>query len=138
MLLLVDSDGPVEKDDSPWEYLTKKFNESFPKLSDKHAHLFVQTMETWLISDIEALQSYYGAGFNAKAIPNTSDLEKIPKDRLTPALERATQSTKKGEYEKIDHAAELLKKIDPHRARRVHWCGRLFNTVESWLTEQTI
>jgi hypothetical protein len=137
LILLVDSDGPVGKKNSPWTYFAQKFNEIFPKLPDKNAHLFVQTMETWLISDIEALHSYYGAGFNAKAIPNTNDPEKIPKDRLVPSLERASRSTQKGEYQKIDHAAELLKKIDPNRARVAHWCGRLFTTIESWLVEQS-
>ncbi|UFP94934.1 DUF4276 family protein [Gloeobacter morelensis] len=93
-------------------------------------HLMVQTMETWLVADIDALRRYYGQGFNSSALPQRQNLEEEPKQAIYAALTRATQQTQKGEYAKIKHASQLLGKIRPDRiAAR---CPR-FALLTQWL-----
>jgi hypothetical protein len=131
LMLLVDSDGPLPEGAAIWTYLNKTFGWSAPDLTDDHAHLFVQAMEAWLVSDPEALRAYYGPDFNAKPIPNTNEPEKIPKDRLVPALEQATRSTSKGKYHKIQHAGDLLARLNPDIVRQnAASCNRLWTTIE--------
>lgn len=90
----------------------------------------VQTMETWLVADIDALRRYYGQGFNSSALPQRQNLEEEPKQAIYAALTRATQQTQKGEYAKIKHASQLLGKIRPDRiAAR---CPR-FALLTQWL-----
>ena len=90
----------------------------------------VQAMETWIVADPDALAAYYGQRFLAKALPDTANLENVPRATITNALERATRHTQKGMYHKIRHASEILQRIDPQRVRqRCPACARLFRTL---------
>ena len=128
-VLLIDSDGPVRAGLSPWEYIEQKFG--WPKLDSdvEQGHFFVQVMETWFIADIETLRKYYGEGFNPNSIPRNADVEAIPKDQLLDGLEAATRRTKKGEYHKIKHAADLLGRINEEKVRKALYCDRIFTTI---------
>ena len=101
IVLLVDSEAPINK--PPWEHLKLRDNWESPNVDDTHCHLMVQSMEAWLIADIEALKKYYGQGFKEKTIPTNLNVEKIPKDSLEPSLKAASCNTSKGEYRKIQH-----------------------------------
>ena len=91
-----------------------------------------QTMEAWLVADRDALGEYYGGGFLDSAIPDNTNVEEIDKATLESALDAATRGTQKGKYRKIQHAADLLARMNPGvvRARAQH-CDRLFRTLES-------
>jgi hypothetical protein len=68
--------------------------------------------------------------FNANALPRRNNLEEEPKTQIYAALESATRQTKKGEYRKIKHAADLLRRVDQERTRRrCHHCARFFTVV---------
>jgi hypothetical protein len=119
-VLLVDSEGPVAPGANPWEYLKARDKWERPsKTSDECAHMMVQCMEAWFLADKRTLASFYGQGFNSKALPSRKDVESIPKEDLRGGLARATRSTAtKGEYGKGKHAFKILAVIDPARVEK--------------------
>jgi len=131
IVLLVDSEGKVTK--APKAHLAARPGDkwtSWHQVLDDQVHLMVQTMETWLIADADALGSYYGAHFNRSALPSQQNLEEVPKRDVGSALERATQKTQKGEYHKIRHASDLLVLVGPGKVKeRCQYCKRLFDTL---------
>jgi len=132
-LLLVDSESKVTK--KPWAHLKDTDRWDSSQTNDNHCHLMVQTMEAWLIADLEALKKFYGQSFNESAIPRTTEVEQIPKSDLEPALKNASRHTSKGPYHKIYHAAKLLELLDTGKVRQVApHCERLFRTLENLLT----
>lgn len=128
-LLLVDAEGPVVH--VPWRHLEERDGWENPDVGDDRCHLMVQVVEAWLVADPEALEEYYGQGFQAGALPGRSDVEAISKADLGAALERASRGTQKGRYRKIAHCADLLARISTRKVRdRARHCERLFATVE--------
>lgn len=97
-ILLVDAEAPVNN--SLWEHLKIRDNWTPPDIDDIHCHLMVQTMEAWMIADVETLKKFYGNGFKENTIPNTSNVENIDKSILASSLKEATRNTSKGEYKK--------------------------------------
>jgi hypothetical protein len=98
-LILIDLDASEEDRDSE---LTKL------GLDKAHAFFMIQELEAWFISQSEILDSYYSTDIKSKiqtkdpkAISNPSDL-----------LIQLTKKTKKGEYHKVKHATDLLKKLN--------------------------
>ena len=95
-VLLVDSEGPVRG--TPWEHLQRRDGWRSQGVDDAQCHLMVQMMEAWFIADINALERFYGQGFNANAIPRNPNVEQSSKQQIESALKAATRGTKKGEY----------------------------------------
>lgn len=129
-LLLVDAEGAVQQE-SPWDHL-RQCDPSWrlPNLSDTHCHLMAQTMEAWVVADINALCRYYGQGFNRNPFPPNPNVESIPKERLERSLNDATRNTAKGQYHKIRHGPEILAQADPSIVcGRAYHCRRLFETI---------
>ena len=128
VVLLVDAEGPVEGE--PRAYLRSRDRWDLANVDADAVHLMVQTMEAWIVADVEALSNYYGQRFNEGALPRAADLERVPKRDLENSLQRATERTQKGRYRKIAHASDLLKRIDPDtvKARSRH-CRRLFDEL---------
>lgn len=134
-ILLVDAEGEVANNHTAWEHLKKRVGDEWDKpkgISDEQCHLMVQTMEAWLIADLEAVGKYYGQGFKKKSLPKSPKVEEIPKKDLEPKLVIATRNTTKGEYHKIRHASELLGLINVKTVRdAAPHCNRLFETLEN-------
>ena len=113
--LLVDSEGPVAREDSVWQHLRARDGWIRPDgAGDDQAFLMVQVMETWFLADREALRKYFGTGFGENALRAWSNLEDVPKPRVVEALERATASCRK-RYAKGKVSFELLARVDPAR-----------------------
>jgi len=135
-ILLVDAEAPVDKNHTPWEHLNQRDKWTQLEIDNIYCHLMVQTMEAWIIADIETLKKFYGKGFKENAIPKTSDVEKIEKSTLASSLKEATRNTSKGEYQKIKHAAKLLEMLDVKKVRQASdYCNRLFETLEAMIAE---
>ena len=135
VVLLVDAEGSVE--DGPLAHLHRRDGWAMDFAEEEMVHLMVQTMETWIVADGEALGGYYGQGFRLGALPRALDLESVPKRDIEGALSAATRSTKKGPYHKIRHASELLGLISPVRVReRCTSCGRLFDFLSAIVGDQ--
>lgn len=94
----------------------------------------VVMMESWFLTDPEALADYYGKGFSLKTIGRAKDVEQINKSEVLRRLSRATQKTSKGEYDKIRHAPNILERLDPNRVQeRAPHCRKLFDAVTARL-----
>jgi len=116
VMLLVDSESPVEPGTTCWTHLEKRDKWVQPAGADKrNVHLMVQCMESWFMSDKEALSAYYSSGFVASALPANSNIEDIPKSDIFKSLEQATRNTQKGKYGKGKHSFEILALIDPQK-----------------------
>jgi hypothetical protein len=128
-ILLVDSEGPVSG--TPWQHLRQRDNWEKPHgVCDEQCHLMVQSMETWLIADLDTLRRYYGPEFIVKQIFRNANVEHIDRHDLAKALTEATKRTKKGPYRKIQHASELLAQVDVSTIhRKASYCERLFATL---------
>lgn len=134
VVLLVDAEGSVSKDTTPWSHLNKRDNWNCPKgVADANAHLMVQAMEAWFIADIDALKKFYGQGFNSKKLPK--NIEQASPSDLETALKEATKATSKKKYHKIHHAGKLLERISLDEVRpRSSFCERLCKTIEQMVS----
>ncbi len=112
-LLLVDSEGPVTTGHTVWQHLRTRDRWHKPAAAgDDQAFLMVQVMESWLLADRNALQTYFGERFKANVIRQWPQLEEVPGETVFDALEKATAGCSKP-YAKGKIASELLAKIDP-------------------------
>ena len=126
-VLLVDSEGPVTQ--PPRAHL-KGDGWDVAGVGEDSIHLMIQVMETWIISDPDAMATYYRQHFRKTALPKAQNLEGVGKERIYETLKHATAKTQKGEYHKIGHADALLETIDPDIVRRrCPSCDRLFVTL---------
>jgi hypothetical protein len=92
----------------------------------------VEMMESWFHADKEALQGFYGSGFNRKALKANPEVERIPKKDLKVGLKAATKGSSKGDYydHKTSHGQKLLGLIDPARVRgAAPNCRRMFDVI---------
>ena len=140
-VLLVDAEAPVEgpvEDRSVRDHLRSRDGWDFDFVSAADViHLMIQTIETWIVADQQALAKYYGQGFRGNELPKTINLETVAKTKISGALNRSIRHTQKGLYHKIRHASDLLKKIDPqHVASRCPSCARLFATLFCMLSDE--
>ncbi len=125
VVLLVDSECSVIG--TPRSHVIDRDKWDLTGISDDFIHLMIQTMESWIVSDPEAMSKYYGQGFRPNALPASSNVEKVNKGDISKALEIATNLTLKGEYLKIKHARDLLKLIEPQKVRqKCPSCNQLF------------
>lgn len=137
VVLLVDAEAPVTAP-TPVEHLRTRRGDGWDMagVPADRVHLMVQTMETWIVADPEALADYYGQNFAAGALPRADNLEAVSKREVARALKNATEGTSKGAYHKTRHAGDLLALIDPAKARRrCPRCDRLFRTLDHAIME---
>lgn len=111
-ILLVDSEDPVAKGHTVWQHLSARDGWQRPSNAGDQAFLMVQAMETWFLTDRDALRKYFGARFRQNALKKWPDLEAVPKQTALGALERATAACTK-HYAKGKVSFELLAHIDP-------------------------
>ena len=132
-ILLVDAEAVVTT--GPKQHLATRDDWHLPGVPEPDIHLMAQVMETWIVSDPEALQAFYGHGFNGGALPQHADLEKVDKAQVAQSLESATKNTQKGRYHKIRHASRLLERVRPDtvRARCAH-CERFLSAIGTLVT----
>jgi hypothetical protein len=107
-LLLVDSEGPVLLDKSdpnfdindirsyrPWFHMQNRKNVAGEKVDnwnkpinakEEDLHFMVQQMETWLLTDVNALKRFYGKQFNENQLPNQIRIEDMPRKERNNAI----------------------------------------------------
>ncbi|HOO64664.1 MAG TPA: DUF4276 family protein [Synergistaceae bacterium] len=144
--LLVDSENPVAfrcqqgemKNWMPWKHLRSSAGGAWKKpveASEGMCHLMVQCMETWFLADGAAMASFFGQGFNEKALPQRKNIEEIPKKDLYSGFARASAGCKtKGPYDKGKHSFALLCSIDPAKVVEASlWARRFLACLEEML-----
>ncbi len=142
--LLVDSEAPVNlvyKQGEfpawqPWAHLEKNEGKHWQKpeeAADAHCHLMVECMENWLLTDQDALKTFFGKGFNEKMLPAENHaIETIQKLEAFDKLKRASAECLRI-YKKGKISFELLAQISPQKVRESSpWADRfiLFLTEE--------
>ena len=113
LLLLVDSEGPVNPGHSTWQHLKTRPADNWdqpPNAGDDSAYLMVQCMETWFLADHNALRTVFQRNFTENPLREWPNLEEIAKERVYDTLDRATN----GRYEKGDTSFKLLARLDPN------------------------
>jgi len=130
-ILLVDSDLPLEENETARGFLQKKFKKwDLKKIADEQCHLMVQIMESWFLADKEKLAVFYKQKFNINALPKDKNVEKIPKTTVEKSLANATKNTQPGEYHKINHGGKILELIDSAKVRdSAPNCDKLFQAI---------
>ena len=131
-MLLVDSEVPVTAQ-GPWEHLKAGDNWDRPSgASDGQCHLMVQAMESWFLADRQAVEGYFGSGFQGSALPQNPNVEQILKQDVLDGLSRAARSTQKGTYNKGVQSYEILEKLDPAKVRQAsQYADRFIRTLIS-------
>ena len=118
VLLLVDSEDPVQPGRSAWQHLKSRAADNWDRpasANDAAAHLMVQSMESWLLADKDTLSEFYGQGFLRNSLPQRADVEAVNKHEVIQALKHASKDTTKGSYQKTEHGYALLGLILPGR-----------------------
>jgi len=134
VVLLVDSERPVEVGDTPWSHLHKQPDgwDRPAEAQDNQAHLMVQCMEAWLLADCEETAAYFGDGFLLNSLPGQPNVEHVAKQDLLQALEHAARPTLKGQYHKTRDGFAILERIDPQKVRTAsQHADRLFQILRS-------
>ena len=107
-LILIDSEG-----ESLSELKVRLSSQASSDTAYKRAFFMVQLMEAWFLSDRNALQKYYGSGFNVGRLPGNPNIEDIPKADIENGLHDATRRCSKDAYHKVKHAPTLLEQLNP-------------------------
>ncbi len=133
-ILLKDSEGP----DSGRLSLSLCAEQNWDQSHAESVFWMVEMMEAWFHADKDAVERFYGDGFNKHALSANPKVEQIPKRDLEAGLREATRHTQKGSYDdhKASHGSKLLERIDPTRVRQAAPnCRKLFETVLARLAE---
>ena len=114
-MLLVDSEGSVNAD-TAWQHVNQRDDWSRPPgATDDQCHLMVQVMESWFLADKEALEAYYGQGFQRSALPGDNNIEAVLKQNVLSGLQKSTVGTGKRSYHKARDSFKILAVIDPDK-----------------------
>lgn len=117
-ILLVDSEDVVEDHMDAWTHLRIRDHWEPPsEVADDQAQLMVTCMETWLIADRAALQSFFVNCLHENSLLPTNDLERRDRNTVQGALVNATRHCRKT-YSKGKLSFELLAEIDPNTLKR--------------------
>lgn len=101
VILLIDSEELIATD-SKVKHLRQ--NDKWDGIKDM--------MESWFLSDTQALKNFFGSKFDETKLPKQSDFERIDKDTLNEGLRKSTQKTTKGAYDKGKHSFKILALLD--------------------------
>ncbi len=131
-VLLVDSEMPIKPNSPAWPHVKAREGDGWdcpPGADEANLHFMAQAVEAWFFADVDALEKFYGQGFQRNSLSKRKNVEEIPKAEHLPQLEAATRGTSKGRYHKIDHPPKLLETVSPVivRSRAPH-CDHLFLT----------
>ena len=129
-VLLVDSETAVPKQARVWDIVANRKEDSWQRPSwamEEHLYLMVHFVETWLLTDRDALQKFFGRDFNPRPLP-TTNLEARSKDEIRRALDRATRNSLKGSY-RHGQAHEIIGIVDPNKVKALFHGHRLFDSL---------
>jgi hypothetical protein len=87
----------------------------------------VYFVETWLLTDQDALQKFFKQSFKQGLLP-TTNLEARSKDEIEQALKKATQGSSKGSY-RHGQAHEIIGTVRPDRVKTLIHGQRLFDDL---------
>ena len=129
-VLLVDAETAVPEGACVWDVVAHREGDNWQRPSwatENHLYLMVHFVETWLVTDQDALQKFFKQGFKQGLLP-TTHLEARSKDDIEQALEKATQGSSKGSY-RHGQAHEIIEIVRPDRVKTLRHGQRLFDDL---------
>lgn len=136
-VLLVDSEIGVPDGGQVWDVVARRDGDGWQRpawATERHLYLMVHMVETWLLTDQDALKRYFKRGFDTDPLP-TTDLESRTKRNIEEALEKATKNTSKGAY-KHGQAHEIIELVSPGNVKALHHGNRLFSELGSLIVQE--
>jgi hypothetical protein len=138
-VLLVDAETAVPQNAHVWDVVANRPQDRWQRpvwATEKHLYLMVHSVETWLLTDPDALQRFFKKGFDGSHLPRT-DLENRPISEIEKALEKATQNSQKGPY-RHGQANEIIGLVDPAKVKALKRHGkRLFESLGGLIRDKT-
>ncbi len=131
-VLLVDSETAVLNNNRVWDIVAHREGDRWQCpawATERNLYLMVHFVETWLLTDQNALQQFFKRGFNLKVLP-TTNLETRSKAEINEALKKATQDSSKGPY-RHGQAHEIIEIVAPDKVKTLWHGQRLFDTLGS-------
>ena len=128
--LLVDSETPVEQGQDVWSVVREREGDKWEKpawATEDHLCLMVEAVETWILTDQDALQAYFKKGFDGRALP-TTNLESRDRHDIDRALRNATKNCQKRTYAH-GQANEIIGLVRPSNVKKLVHGKRLFDTI---------
>lgn len=101
--------------------------------TDRHLYLMTHFVETWLLTDHDALVRFFKRGFAAKYLPTTK-LEERSKDDVEKALKKATKDCQRGCY-RHGQAHEVIEKVAPEKVKTLFHGSRLFEEMDKLIRD---
>jgi hypothetical protein len=129
-VLLVDAETATPEDTRVWNIVAHRQGDNWQRPSwatERHLYLMVHMVETWLLTDQDALQKFFKQGFRQGLLP-TTNLEARSKDEINQVLEKATQGSSKGPY-RHGQAHEIIGTVRPERVKTLRHGQRLFDDL---------
>ena len=136
-VLLVDAEKDVPEGTCVWDAVATREGDGWQRpswASESHLYLMVHFVETWLLTDQNALQKFFKRGFNHKHLP-TTNLEARPKNEIEQALKKATRDSSKGPY-RHGQAHEIIGIVGPDKVRTLRHGQRLFNSLGRFIEDE--
>jgi len=109
--LLIDSEEPVNDKETPWDHLKARDGWDHPAGStNDQVFLMTTCMETWIITDREALSAHYGKKLRLRALPPLTDMEQRLRHEVQDQLAQSTRDCT-NRYVKGKRSFEILGKL---------------------------
>lgn len=137
-VLLADAETGVPEGQSVWAVVAQREGDRWARpewATERHLYLMVPFVETWLLTDSEALKQFFGRSFKPEGLP-TTNLEARSKSEVETALKRATRESSKGEY-RHGQAHEILERVRPERVQTLVHGRRLFESLGALIRGQS-
>lgn len=138
-VLLVDSETSVNNDADVWSIVANRPGDNWTKPSwatEEHLYFMVPFVEAWLVTDEDALSSYFKRNFKAEKII-MHDVESKSKKFIENALKSATRGTPKGEYTHgMSH--EIIEITKSEKVKTLYHGKRLFDKLTELIKSRRI
>lgn len=107
-ILLIDGEDSVADIEKTWLHLKLRDNWDKPDVAqDEQVLLMTTCMETWIVADQAALQSFYKSDLKENQLPTLIDLEGRERHAVQGSLQNATKDYK-NKYEKGKRSFDVL------------------------------
>ena len=136
-VLLVDAETVVPAEAKVWDIVAHREGDCWQRpgwAKEEHLYLMVAFVETWLLTDQEALAAFFKRGFNHKPLPKT-ELENRSKDDVERALKQATKDCRNGPY-RHGQAHEVIELVCPEKVQTLSHGNRLFEELSNLIANQ--
>ncbi|MGE5192096.1 MAG: DUF4276 family protein [Deltaproteobacteria bacterium] len=116
--MLLDSEEPVADIEQTWAHLQQRDGWNRPDgAHDEQVLMMTTCMETWIVSDQQALRDYYATCLRKNALPNLNNMESRARDAIQNGLVQATR-TCKNRYAKGARSFQILGRLNPGALRQ--------------------